>query len=123
MIKFQGDNASGSRSQRTGIPFLKVENVSPTPKPCKILAVKQGKDNKGKDQVMLKINYSGPVYLWSLRLNNPNVQHLIGMFGEDESAWKDQEFLLGLEPDEFSGRNWPRAFPMPNSTPRKATRS
>jgi hypothetical protein len=116
MIAYQGEQTSatpaGRGGPRSGIPFLKLENIHPSELlPMTISAVKTGKDQKGKDQITLKILYRGVAYLFSPRLNNPNVKHLIDLFGADETKWSGKECLLGQEPDDFSGRNWPRIFP------------
>lgn len=118
MIQYDGNATAERQNNRGGIPFLKTENVSPAPSLCKVLAAKTGKDNKGKDQLSLKISYRSHLYIWTLRSNNPNVKKLIDMFGSDETQYKDVEFGLGLEADDFTGRNWPAVSPLP----KKATR-
>lgn len=115
MIQYDGGNGNKSngrgQQQRAGLPFLKTENLNFDKRTAKILAVKPGEDNRGNKQITLKISYAGNTYLWGLRLNNPNVKHLIDMFGNDEEKWVGESFLLALETDEFTNRNWPRAFP------------
>lgn len=107
-----GGQSSGKGSQRTtGLPFLRIENLNFDKRTAKILAVKQGEDSRGNKQVTLKVSFVGNTYLWGLRLNNPNVAHLCHIFGNDEETWVGQTFLLALETDEFTNRNWPRAYP------------
>src|SRR5205807_428893 len=103
------------RGPRTGIPFLKVENLTQEPKRCKILAVKEDTDGKFNDYV-LKLAIAGTSYFWGLRTNNPNFSILFNEFGAEENQWVGKEFLIHLEYDEFSEKQFPRVKMAPQNS-------
>lgn len=114
MINIAGNGGGGARPQgqrqRGGLPFLKAENVTAEKRVAKILGTKQGEDQRGKGKVSLKIAFAGNTYLWDLRLNNPNLATLVGLFGQHEEQWVGEQFLLGLQEDEFTNVSWPTVF-------------
>jgi hypothetical protein len=117
MITYTGGKGSAApKRQRSGIPFLSREHVSTDKRMTEILAVKQGTDNRGGDQVSLKINYAGVVYLWNLRTANPNIKTLVELFGGDEERWAGKKFLMALQQDDFTGVSWPTVFPDESSS-------
>ncbi len=109
------------RSQRGGQRWLKNEDLSTTPKPAKILAVKNDAENKFGPRVVLKLALDGAVIFWGVDVKkNPNYKTLEKRFGYEENNWAGQLILLGLELDEFSEQYNPAVtFPEPAKTARK----
>lgn len=96
-------------SQRAGLPYLKAENLTFEKKPAKVLAVKINEAGKNKfSDVVLKVMYSGALYLFGLKISNPNYAILLDCWGPNDKTWIDKEFLVFLEQDEFDNRNWVR---------------
>lgn len=115
MISYTGkQQGSGSRPagrrERSGIPFLSREHMTFDKRSTEVLAVRLGQDNRGNQQVGLKVNYGGVVYLWNLRTTNPNLEKLCSAFGEDETKWAGKKFDMALQQDEFDGTTWPTVF-------------
>ena len=120
----QSFNNSGGR-QRAGLPYLKIENVSQDFKKAKIMATQVVPDrtdgSRKFSDIQIKIYYNGQIYLWGLKFTHPVYGALLDFFGSDTDHWQDQEFMLGLELDEFSGRPNLRVAPVdkPVTTGRK----
>lgn len=104
MINFNDGAAGNSRSASpTSIPTLKLENLSQDFKTANILETRQVDGKYGK-QVAVKLTFGGGTYIWYLKLNNPNLRFLVQAFGQDETTWAGNEFMLGLEHDSFNNR-------------------
>ncbi len=112
---------SSGESQRGGQRWLKNEDLSTTPKPAKILAVKNDAENKFGPRVVLKLALDGAVIFWGVDVKkNPNYKTLEKRFGYEENNWAGQLILLGLELEEFSEQYNPAVtFPEPAKTARK----
>lgn len=101
----------GGGRERGGLPFLKITNVAFDKKTAKVLSTRMESDNFKPDQevVSVKIAYNSATYLWTLRMNNPNLDILIDAWGPEESKWIGKEFLLFLETDEHTNNSLIRA--------------
>lgn len=98
----------GSNKQRMGMRFLKISDLSTTPKPAEILDTKQDPHNRYGNTVVVKLQMEAGIFFWSLKVDkNPNLEALIAKFGRDEADWKGQALLIGLEMDEFSEQYFP----------------
>ena len=99
-----GKTGSGRGGASSGIPRLKMENMSFEKRTARILAVRE-EQAYGESQVIVKVAFANSTYLWYLKKNNPNLKFLVDTFGADENKWIDEEFFLFLENDTFNNRN------------------
>jgi hypothetical protein len=109
----QGRRQNTGRSRgsgQTGIPYLKTENVNFDKRTANIIACRVEDDafKPGQQAVVAKIAFAGNTYLWTIRLDNPNLDILCDAFGDDEQKWVGKDFLLFLETDEFTNKNYTR---------------
>lgn len=104
------NTGSKGGSNRGGLPYLKTENLNFDKRTANIIAARTEDDNfkPGQQAVVVKIAFAGNTYLWTLRLDNPNLDILCDAFGDDEEKWPGKEFLLFLETDSFNNKNWMR---------------
>jgi hypothetical protein len=106
------DSSTGGSGGRnfSGVQFLKVEHLSPTFRPAKILGVRE-KVTKYQD-VELKITIGGSTYFWGLKATGnaaytKNFADLYNKFGSDENDWVGKTFFIGLEYDDYTERSYP----------------
>lgn len=120
-----GGNPSRPRSsgsKRSGFEFLKNEHLSEEFQDAKIIAMLTEPDEVRKisqyNDVIVKIAMKGKQYLWGLTAGNPNYEAMHQQFGSDENDWLNQTIQIGLESDDFSGKQWARVrFPDQESKP------
>ena len=111
-----GNSSSGNSSSRRrsgGLRYLKIEDLSKTPREAKILAVKAQEDGRFGAAVVIKLALEGNTMFWTVNVKrNPNYRLLVDKFGQEENDWAGQKILLNLEADEFSDQLFPRVgFP------------
>jgi hypothetical protein len=106
------EDAPGARGRSApSVPFLKVEDLTAEGKRAKILGV-QSQRTKYNDLVV-KLAIGGRSFFFGLRLSNPNFETLYEAFGADENKWVGQEFLIGLEWNDFYEKNFVRVLEAP----------
>jgi len=112
------DSKRGGKSKNTStLPTLKPENLTFEKRSLKVLAARKVDGNYG-EQVCLKVNYAGQLWLWwqSIKKNNSILTFLINNFSQDETTWAGSEFLIYLEQDEFDLRNYTRVEKLNKAT-------
>lgn len=121
----RGRSSGGSsKGQRGGLPYLKQENITFDKRTASIIAARTEDDNfkPGQQAVVVKMAFAGNTYLWTLRLDNPNLDILCDAFGDDEEKWVGKEFLLFLETDTFNNKNWMRVEIPSTQSSKKSSR-
>ena len=93
------------------VPFLKVEDLKTDPVRAKILAVQS--TNTGFNDVIVKVAVNGRSYFFGLKASNPNYESLFKAFGDDDNKWVGQEFMVGLNWNEFYEKNFVHIFEAP----------
>jgi hypothetical protein len=106
----QRGGGRGNR-QAPAVPFLKVEDLTQDPKRAKILGVQT--QNTGFNDVIVKIAIGGRSFFMGLKASNPNYEALFNAFGEDDNKWVGQEFMVGLNYNEFYEKNFVHIFEAP----------
>lgn len=111
-----GRTSKPSGNARSGIPFLKVELMSATPKKAKIMDYQipdpPANGQRQFNDVVLKVFYNGSLFLWGLKSSSPHYANLFQWFGNDLDDWRDKEFMLGTETREFDGRVFAHTEPI-----------
>lgn len=104
----QSRQGERGQRQRNGLPFLSTKEASFTPMPGKIIAARVEDDNfrPGRDVVAIRIRFKGQDFLLNLRDNNPNLETLCNLYGEDETQWTGKEVMISNEEDNFNGKVW-----------------
>lgn len=105
-----GDNRGSGRRPSTppSVPFIKVEDLTQDPVTAKILGVQT--QNTGFNDVIVKIAIRGRSFFFGLKASNPNYETLVKALGNDENAWMNAEFTIGLEFNEFYEKNFVNVF-------------
>ncbi len=100
-----GNEDSGRTRGKSTVKWLKVEDLSTTPKEAKVLAVNYNKEGRFGPRVELKLAFDGEITYWGVdpkkNSANPNYRDLTAKFGHDENNWVDQRILLYVEPHKF----------------------
>ena len=104
----QSDTKGRAANAGTQLPFLKVEDMTKEPRRCKILGVDA--NGAGFNDIVLKVHLAGRNSFLGLKANNPNYRTLIEGLGNDETKWKDREFSIGMEYNEFYDKNYIHIF-------------
>ena len=102
-------NADGGRQRPApAVPFIKVEDLTADPKRAKILAVET--QSTGFNDIIVKIAVAGRSYFFGLKASNPNYETLFAAFGADENKWIGEEFMIGLNWNEFYEKSFVHVF-------------
>lgn len=96
--------ASGKPKREGAMKWVKVEDLSTTPKEAKILMVRLNKQGRYGARVELKLAFEGQIMYFGVPPNEEvtNYSLLIKKFGPEENDWVDKRILLYLEKDKFS---------------------
>lgn len=112
-------STGGSRqAQRSGFPYLNQTNQTEYLEvgnkfETKILDCRVNSSPSGNQSpITLKLAIKGRTVLWGLRTNNPALETLIQLFGQNENDWSGQKIFMFLEEDEFTGQIWPHVGPV-----------
>jgi hypothetical protein len=100
----ESTSSSGGKKREGAMVWLKVEDLSTTPKEAKILMVRLNKNGRFGARVELKLAFEGKIVYWGVPPNKEQTNYsiLINKFGADENDWVDQRILFFLEKDKFS---------------------
>lgn len=110
----RGGNRRGNNNrQRDGHNYLNWEDIGNGTRPGKILACRVQPDSFDKSQtsVVCKVTVDGKIFIYTLRLNNPNLETLQNAWGFDENDWVDKKVTWSTEEDEVTGRHNIRVEP------------
>lgn len=116
----QGGRGGQSAAKRvtTGFPYLNQTNQSEyfdteSKVKVKILDCRvTAKPAGNQSPITLKLAIRGRTILWGIRTSNQNLPTLVEMFGKNENDWADQEMMMSLQEDEFTGKIWPHVEPV-----------
>jgi len=102
----------------SGLPYLKIENLTTDKQRAKILWAGDPKElggNRFNNIVVLKLEFkvSGRKYLWGLKNENPNLDTLCAGMTEDENTWTDREIDLFLEVKKIDEKKYVRCEVVP----------
>lgn len=108
-------STASTKGKRAGaLKYLTNEMLSAKSQtPARITAVKVDEDNKYGARIILKLAMKGDTIFWGINIKkNPNYKLLTDKLGFEENDWVDQEILLGLDQDSFTGSYFARVdFP------------
>ena len=109
----------GNARKPPQVPFVRVEDLREEPSRAKILAVVT--QNTGFNDVIVKITINGKSYFLGLKASNPNYEALFNAFGDNENKWVGEEFMIGLNWNDFYEKNFIHIFecPAPKSRGKK----
>lgn len=105
---------SGRSRQRDGYPFLTWKDIGVGNRfNGKILSVKIQPDNfkPSQSSVSCKVAVGGNIFLYTLRINNPNLETLTEAWGSNEVDWVDKKVIWSVEEQEHDGRHNIRVEP------------
>lgn len=105
MLPTTNQSSSTGRKQREGAQkWLKVDDLSTTPKEAKILMVRLNKNGRFGARVELKLAFEGQIIYWGVAPNpeQTNYAILLEKFGAEENNWVDQRIMFYLEKDKFT---------------------
>lgn len=103
----------GTATPRTGLPYLNQKNMFEylelnVKYPVRIIDCRVNSNPTGNQSpVVVKMTIKGKTVLWGLSVNNPSLEILTDMFGDNENDWADKPISMWLHEDEFDGRIWP----------------
>jgi hypothetical protein len=106
----RGKNIGGRSRERqgTGHKYLALSDLSFDKKTAKILGVKVGPGtaswNKDQTVVTCKLSLEGSLRMWTLTVNNPNLEILQNAFGSDENDWTEKKVQLFIEENDWDGK-------------------
>jgi len=105
-----GNGNRGQNKKGSGLDFLTIDMLSSEKEPIKILAARTQDDTfrPGNQLVAVKVQFKGKMLLWNLRPNNPNLDIVGDMFGDDETKWAGKSMLIFKEKDDFDNKEWMR---------------
>jgi hypothetical protein len=102
---------SGSQRPAPKVPFLKVEDLTEEPSRAKILGVQT--QNTGFNDIIVKVAIRGKSYFFGLKASNQNYEALFDAFGDNENKWVGEEFLVGLNFNDFYEKQFVHVFEAP----------
>lgn len=101
----------GGRRRPPAVPFLTVEDLKADPVRAKVLGLET--KQTGFNDVIVKIAIGGKSFFMGLKASNPNYETLTNGLGFDENKWVGQEFLVGLQWNEFYEKSFVNVFDCP----------
>jgi len=109
----RGNNGGRGNSTRKPpqVPFVRVEDLREEPSRAKILGVVT--QNTGFNDVIVKVAINGKSYFLGLKASNPNYEALFNAFGDNENKWVGEEFMIGLNWNDFYEKNFVHIFEAP----------
>jgi uncharacterized C2H2 Zn-finger protein len=110
---------SGGRP-KPAVPFIKAEDLGRDPQRAKILMVQT--ENTGFNDVIVKIAVKGKSFFFGLKASNGNFKTLFNAFGSDENSWIGQEFMIGLEWNDWYEKNFVNVMEAPASASKAKTK-
>lgn len=115
----ESPSSGGGKKREGAMKWVKVEDLSITPKEAKILMVRLNKQGRFGARVEMKLALDGQIMYFGVPPNKEQTNYalLIEKFGPEENDWVDQRILLYLEKDKFSEQYFIRV-----DFPKKATR-
>jgi hypothetical protein len=106
-------SSKSGKSKQSGHKYLSVNDLTHSPKDAKILACMvevQHNFSKTESVVIVKLSLDGQIRLWTLRVNNPNLDTLTHAFGSEENDWVEKKIQLRISEPTFKGQTWPEAL-------------
>jgi hypothetical protein len=107
--------SGGGRRPAPAVPFLVVDDLKADPVRAKILGLET--KNTGFNDVIVKIAIGGKSFFMGLKASNPNYEALTAGLGFDENKWVGQEFMIGLQWNEFYEKNFVQVYECPALPP------
>lgn len=104
MLPTGNDSNAGGRKREGAMRWLKVADLSTTPKEAKILMVRNNPDGRFGGVVELKMAFEGAIVYWSIppKKGTTNWDLLLEKFGPEENEWIDKRILFYLEKNAFT---------------------
>jgi len=104
--------AARGQATRPGLPYLNMKNMYDyleldVKYPARIIECRVNSQTSGtQSPVILKLAIKGKTVLWGLKTNNPSLEILTELLGDDENNWADKQVQMWLHEDKFDGRVW-----------------